>query len=37
MTANGRKSIFITGAASGIGAETARYFSNRAGFAVSMT
>lgn len=28
-TANGRKSIFITGAASGIGAETARYFSKR--------
>lgn len=27
--ANSRKSIFITGAASGIGAETARYFSKR--------
>jgi NADP-dependent 3-hydroxy acid dehydrogenase YdfG len=31
-TANGRKSIFITGAASGIGAETARYFSKRGWF-----
>ncbi|MEQ9506121.1 MAG: SDR family oxidoreductase [Hyphomonas sp.] len=30
--ANGRKSIFITGAASGIGAETARYFSRRGWF-----
>ena len=30
--ANGRKSIFITGAASGIGAETARYFSKRGWF-----
>ncbi|MEM1106872.1 MAG: SDR family oxidoreductase [Pseudomonadota bacterium] len=30
--ANGRKSIFITGAASGIGAETARYFSGRGWF-----
>jgi NADP-dependent 3-hydroxy acid dehydrogenase YdfG len=30
--ANGRKSIFITGAASGIGAETARYFSERGWF-----
>lgn len=30
--ANGRKSIFITGAASGIGAETARLFSKRGWF-----
>ncbi|WP_370171742.1 MULTISPECIES: SDR family oxidoreductase [Hyphomonas] len=30
--AGGRKSIFITGAASGIGAETARYFSKRGWF-----
>lgn len=30
--AGGRKSIFITGAASGIGAETARYFSRRGWF-----
>lgn len=30
--ANGRKSIFITGAASGIGAETARYFCERGWF-----
>jgi len=30
--ANTRKSIFITGAASGIGAETARYFSERGWF-----
>ena len=30
--ANGRKSIFITGAASGIGAETARYFSKKGWF-----
>lgn len=30
--ASGRKSIFITGAASGIGAETARYFSKRGWF-----
>ncbi len=31
-TANGRKSIFITGAASGIGAETARLFQSRGWF-----
>ncbi len=31
-TANGRKSIFITGAASGIGAETARLFAKRGFF-----
>ena len=31
-TANGRKSIFVTGAASGIGAETARYFSRMGWF-----
>lgn len=31
-SANGRKSIFITGAASGIGAETARYFSKKGWF-----
>ena len=31
-TANGRKSIFITGAASGIGAETARLFQKRGWF-----
>lgn len=31
-TANGRKSIFITGAASGIGAETARFFSKQGWF-----
>ena len=31
-TADGRKSIFITGAASGIGAETARLFSSRGWF-----
>ncbi|MBK8197097.1 MAG: SDR family oxidoreductase [Acidobacteria bacterium] len=30
--ANGRKSIFITGAASGIGAETARHFSRKGWF-----
>jgi|TARA_R100001244_G_scaffold67711_5_gene55463 NAD(P)-dependent dehydrogenase (short-subunit alcohol dehydrogenase family) len=30
--ASGRKSIFITGAASGIGAETARYFAKRGWF-----
>ena len=30
--ANGRKSIFITGAASGIGAETARLFQSRGWF-----
>lgn len=30
--ANGRKSIFVTGAASGIGAETARYFAARGWF-----
>ena len=30
--AKGRKTIFITGAASGIGAETARYFSKRGWF-----
>lgn len=30
--ANGRKSIFITGAASGIGAETARYFAKQGWF-----
>ena len=27
--ANGRKAIFITGAASGIGAETARHFARK--------
>ena len=32
-TANGRKSIFITGAASGIGRETAKYFCERGWFA----
>jgi len=31
--ANGRKSIFITGAASGIGRETAKYFTERGWFA----
>ncbi|MCA8891602.1 MAG: SDR family NAD(P)-dependent oxidoreductase, partial [Hyphomonas sp.] len=31
-SANGRKSIFITGAASGIGAETARLFSEKGWF-----
>jgi NADP-dependent 3-hydroxy acid dehydrogenase YdfG len=31
-SANGRKSIFITGAASGIGAETARFFSEKGWF-----
>ena len=31
-SANGRKSIFITGAASGIGAETARLFQSRGWF-----
>ena len=31
-SANGRPGIFITGAASGIGAETARYFSARGWF-----
>ena len=31
-TANGRKSIFITGAASGIGRETAKYFAQRGWF-----
>lgn len=31
-TANGRKSIFVTGAASGIGAETARYFAGKGWF-----
>ncbi|MCA8899138.1 MAG: SDR family NAD(P)-dependent oxidoreductase, partial [Hyphomonas sp.] len=31
-SANGRKSIFITGAASGIGAETGRLFSKRGWF-----
>jgi len=30
--ANGRKSIFVTGAASGIGAETARHFANKGWF-----
>lgn len=30
--ANGRKSIFVTGAASGIGAETARYFARKGWF-----
>jgi len=30
--ANGRKSIFVTGAASGIGAETARYFADKGWF-----
>ncbi len=30
--ANGRKSIFVTGAASGIGAETARYFAKKGWF-----
>ncbi len=30
--ANGRKSIFVTGAASGIGAETARYFAQKGWF-----
>lgn len=30
--ANGRKTIFITGAASGIGAETARLFQSRGWF-----
>ena len=30
--AAGRKSIFITGGASGIGAETARYFADRGWF-----
>ena len=30
--ARGRKSIFVTGAASGIGAETARYFAQRGWF-----
>lgn len=31
-SANGRKAIFITGAASGIGAETARYFARKGWF-----
>lgn len=31
-TANGRKSIFVTGAASGIGKETAKYFADRGWF-----
>jgi len=31
-SSNGRKAIFITGAASGIGAETARFFSNKGWF-----
>lgn len=31
-TANGRKSIFVTGAASGIGAETARHFAKKGWF-----
>jgi len=31
-TANGRKSIFVTGAASGIGAETAQYFARKGWF-----
>ncbi|MEM7491849.1 MAG: SDR family NAD(P)-dependent oxidoreductase, partial [Pseudomonadota bacterium] len=30
--ASGRKSIFITGAASGIGAETARHFARKGWF-----
>ena len=30
--ARGRKSVFVTGAASGIGAETARYFAKQGWF-----
>ena len=36
-TANGRKSIFITGAASGMGRETARLFREKDGSSAATT